>query len=719
MVYSPQGLWTPPRTATLVIAASDSSDRSKVQADYVCDGIADNEEIQAANDALPSTGGNIRFSEGTFTPAIRLLIDTEKNITFEGFSRDATILQMAVGARSLLTLDGTAGTNTVTVADASGFYVGSVLTIVDDVPSSESDHVITDVTGNVITFSTNLHANHTTANNARALETNSMFSIADSYNLVFKDFTIDMNKAAQPEAPPDHSTASAFSGNACDLVGYEGRLDVDIQNLVIKNVSNKAISLYGGTNINVSNNYFEDIGEAVIDVDHSSAVDEGQPYSVTIIGNRMRNVGHNEPAFNGGAIVIEGTHSYAHAIVVANNSIDDCYIGMHLLHSVGGVQVTGNIVRKSTYIAYWIEGDANNLVGNTADLCEIAFLFSDTSEDNQAIGNLIRGVRTAFNCASGSRGNVIKGNQIIGQIGSYCFYIRGSDYTISGNTACGLDSTVDVFRVFDADNRIEGNTFYSEGAAVASTTLTAGADIGDVIFTVVSTAGFKVGYPITITLDDASTPTFVVDEVISATSIKVYDTAQNGILDTAAIGKAVVSNETVAELMNIQASATNTAIRNNNFLVDSPGGTDSGTGTQLENNRELILRFNRHIVRAKNASGGALSAGSVVVYGSAATADYACTTTTAQGDDKIFGIAVESINNNEYGHIQTLGKTVLLKVDGTTDIAIGDFLCTFTVAGISAKAGAGDCAYAIALEAYTTDDSNGVIDALLITPRKL
>ena len=38
---------------------------------------------------------------------------------------------------------------------------------------------------------------------------------------------------------------------------------------------------------------------------------------------------------------------------------------------------------------------------------------------------------------------------------------------------------------------------------------------------------------------------------------------------------------------------------------------------------------------------------------------------------------------------------------------------------IGMKAASGDMAVAIALEAYATDDSSGVIDALLITPRKI
>lgn len=48
----PQGVFVPPRTATLVVAASNASAKSKAQADYVCDGVADDVEINAAIGAL-------------------------------------------------------------------------------------------------------------------------------------------------------------------------------------------------------------------------------------------------------------------------------------------------------------------------------------------------------------------------------------------------------------------------------------------------------------------------------------------------------------------------------------------------------------------------------------------------------------------------------------------------------------------------------------------
>lgn len=130
----------------------------------------------------------------------------------------------------------------------------------------------------------------------------------------------------------------------------------------------------------------------------------------------------------------------------------------------------------------------------------------------------------------------------------------------------------------------------------------------------------------------------------------------------------------------------------------------------------LSPRIDKKIYWMKNTSGGSLAIGDVVIFSSVVAGD-AVTTTTTQGHDLVFGMAIDAISNNNYGAVLALGYTTVLKVDGTTDIAIGDLLGTFTTAKIAMKAAAGDMAFAIALEAYTTNDSNGVIDALLISPR--
>ncbi|WP_461369171.1 glycoside hydrolase family protein [Candidatus Darwinibacter acetoxidans] len=67
------------RTATYVVAASDAPDHVKRQADYVCDGVDDHVEIQAAIDALPTYGGTVYVTGGTY--------QCRKTITFPSYTR--------------------------------------------------------------------------------------------------------------------------------------------------------------------------------------------------------------------------------------------------------------------------------------------------------------------------------------------------------------------------------------------------------------------------------------------------------------------------------------------------------------------------------------------------------------------------------------------------------------------------------------------------------
>jgi len=87
--------------ADLVVAASDSS--HKERADYVCDGISDDIEIQAAIDALPSGGGTVLLLEGTYIidgvpssayPGYRSIIILKDNVSVVG-SGFNTILKLA------------------------------------------------------------------------------------------------------------------------------------------------------------------------------------------------------------------------------------------------------------------------------------------------------------------------------------------------------------------------------------------------------------------------------------------------------------------------------------------------------------------------------------------------------------------------------------------------------------------------------------------------
>lgn len=132
----------------------------------------------------------------------------------------------------------------------------------------------------------------------------------------------------------------------------------------------------------------------------------------------------------------------------------------------------------------------------------------------------------------------------------------------------------------------------------------------------------------------------------------------------------------------------------------------------------LTPAADKKVMRMKNGDASSLAAGDSVLLKAAAAGNEVYKPTTTVGDNRIFGMALEVITSGSFGNILVTGKTALLKVDGTTDIAIGDWL-TYLAAGIAGKASTGNMAFAMALEAYTTNDSAGVIDAVLVSPRQV
>jgi hypothetical protein len=117
---------------------------------------------------------------------------------------------------------------------------------------------------------------------------------------------------------------------------------------------------------------------------------------------------------------------------------------------------------------------------------------------------------------------------------------------------------------------------------------------------------------------------------------------------------------------------------------------------------------------AQNHSGGALARGDVVVLDktNSRASLLHVTTTTSANDVDVVGMVFEPIADGAVGRVQIWGPTDALKVDGSTNVAVGDLLGTFTTAKIAAKSTTAG-RFARAMEAYATDDAAGVIDAFL------
>ena len=95
MVHEPT-----PQPVTFLVAANDAGATSKKNADFVCDGTADEVQIQAAIDALPTLGGIVQLSEGTFNFAAAVTITDQSGIWVRGSGVTTTTLFLSNSANS-------------------------------------------------------------------------------------------------------------------------------------------------------------------------------------------------------------------------------------------------------------------------------------------------------------------------------------------------------------------------------------------------------------------------------------------------------------------------------------------------------------------------------------------------------------------------------------------------------------------------------------------
>lgn len=79
----------PKNSTTLIVAASNSLDTTR--ADYVCDGINDEDEINQAISDLPAIGGRISFLEGTFDIGVAPINIDKNNVSLVGLGKSTRI----------------------------------------------------------------------------------------------------------------------------------------------------------------------------------------------------------------------------------------------------------------------------------------------------------------------------------------------------------------------------------------------------------------------------------------------------------------------------------------------------------------------------------------------------------------------------------------------------------------------------------------------------
>lgn len=117
LTFAQPTLAPPAASATCIVAARDSSERSRASAHFVADGEGDQEEINAAIRSLPRSGGVVQLMEGTYD--IRRVDGTLGGVTI-----DRSMVTLAgVGPATRLVLAPDQNTNVIRIIGQS---VGSI-----------------------------------------------------------------------------------------------------------------------------------------------------------------------------------------------------------------------------------------------------------------------------------------------------------------------------------------------------------------------------------------------------------------------------------------------------------------------------------------------------------------------------------------------------------------------------------------------------------------
>jgi len=348
--------------------------------------------------------------------------------------------------------------------------------------------------------------------------------------------------------------------------------------------------------------------------------------------------------------------------------------------------------------------------------------------------NITSGIQVNDHFGDASHAVSITGNVLSSAADAALFYgvalVGNADHpvyniSVTGNTFLIAGASHRAITMAYAKSvTVTGNTVYSTGAnyGLRASTLASNVTISNNVFDgSAASYGISAAQPGVYTNWVISENQFVNESMNTAISISSATSTYTNWL----VRGNIFTGPNFAFRHNSDATVTNFRVVDNHIVPDSyiayddkvTAGDRQPAGWEVRGNSggsALTQAFiSNSFETIRNTSGGALTAGMIVVLKDDADG-WEITTTTTPGDDKVVGVVADaSIANNAFGRVQTTGKTVTLKVNGTQDIAIGDWLTTSGTAGVCEKAGGNRARCAIALEAYTGNDNNGVIDALI------
>jgi len=637
-ISPPQGLYVPPRTATLVVAASDSTQKCKVQADYVCDGVNDHVEIQAALDALPAGGGRVMLSEGTFNIEVSIELGAYQTLEGQGPS---TILTTTTADLDIINTAGGFGTE-INFITLHNFVVdGAAGGVVNDIGiyMKYCDHLLIEGVeardcgedGIRTTYCTHLKIlENKTSGCTRGIFVDGCNYITAEANETYDNSQHGIHLYGCYYA---NITSNISHGNVLDGIvwstGWEDIVNI-VGNVAYDNtrygISVEAFS--SGTLAGNSAYYNGDSGFYV------------GAYYCTITGNASGYNGNHGFEFGGDESTLSDN--------LAGNNTND---GIHLTNS-GWNTFTGNMLFLNGHNGIYVDKSM------FADLTPIVISCNSIKENGYHGIHLINVINGVIS------NNLLEKNSLDIAATYHCIYLEGT---------CRRCSITDNQCVDDGTDQEDG-IHLADGA----------------------------------------------NECIIAGNY-CYNLMGSGIALMANNDNCLIKNNLCNDnddygIEIVEATCDKNIVAGNELLDNVTGQLlDSGTLTHVEDdNRGIEITQIKHFRRVKNTSGAQRTAGHVVSL-KAVAAGNEIDVPAAVGEDDVYGMIAETINNNDFGLVQVKGKTTALKATNAAgNIAIGDKLCTEATGVRAQLAGVGDQAFARALEACAAADCT--IDAYIMSP---
>ena len=293
------------KTVRLVVGTSTAG-WTAADCDYLCDGTADQTEINAAITALPATGGEVVILDGTYNITAKINV-AKNNVSIRG-NGNATILKRMY--------DSSTGEGVITLTSRSGCKIANL-----QVDGNKTSYTSSNNYGIYLySSSNNTITGNTCNNNGTGINLTSSSNNTVTGNTCYNNNNYGIRLYS--------SSNNTFTGNTCNNNGSYGiyLLSSSNENTITGNTccNNGSFSIY--------------LSDA---------------HNNTVTGNTCNN--------NSCGVYLASSNNNT----VTGNTCNNNYYGIRIYSSSNNNTVTGNTCIDNTYGIYFQTSNRNTVTGNT------------------------------------------------------------------------------------------------------------------------------------------------------------------------------------------------------------------------------------------------------------------------------------------------------------------------------------------------------------------